>query len=98
MVIVPVARTQVGCIVVVAVAAAGGVGVALISTAAEDTEVQPTEFVTVKVYDPAANPEMVALVPVLVVVTGPGVLVKVHVPVAGKPFKTTLPVTTAHVG
>ena len=41
---------------------------------------------------------MVALVPDPVVVTAPGVLVKVHVPVEGKPFKTTLPVTTAHVG
>ena len=41
---------------------------------------------------------MVLLVPVPVVVVPPGVLVNVQVPVAGKPFKTTLPVDVAHVG
>jgi hypothetical protein len=41
---------------------------------------------------------MVVLVPVPVVVVPPGVLVNVHVPVAGKPFNTTLPVDRAHVG
>ena len=37
-------------------------------------------------------------VPVPVVVVAPGVLVNVHVPVAGSPFNTTLPVAVAHVG
>ena len=32
------------------------------------------------------------------VVVPPGVLVKVHVPVAGNPDKTTLPVASAQVG
>lgn len=41
---------------------------------------------------------MVVLVPVPVVVTPPGDLVKVHVPVDGNPLKTTLPVATVHVG
>ena len=41
---------------------------------------------------------MVVLIPVPVVVTFPGVLVSVQVPVAGKPFKTTLPVAKPHVG
>jgi hypothetical protein len=41
---------------------------------------------------------MVVLVPVPEVVVPPGVLVNVQVPVAGKPFKTTLPVDKAHVG
>ena len=41
---------------------------------------------------------MVELVPVPVVVVPPGVLVRVHVPVAGKPFKSTLPVATVQVG
>jgi len=41
---------------------------------------------------------MVVLVPEPVVVVPPGVLVSVHVPVAGKPLNTTLPVATAHVG
>ena len=38
------------------------------------------------------------LVPVPVDVVPPGDLVKVHVPVAGKPFKITLPVAKAQVG
>jgi len=41
---------------------------------------------------------MVVVVPVPVLVVPPGVRVKVHVPVAGKPFKTTLPVATEQVG
>ncbi len=41
---------------------------------------------------------MVLLVPVPVVVVPPGVLINVHVPVAGKPFKTTLPVAVEQVG
>jgi hypothetical protein len=41
---------------------------------------------------------MVVLVPVPEVVVPPGFLVKVQVPVAGNPLKTTLPVGTEHVG
>jgi hypothetical protein len=41
---------------------------------------------------------MVVLVPVPVVVVPPGVRVKVQLPVAGKPFKITLPVATEQVG
>ena len=41
---------------------------------------------------------MFVLIPVPVVVAPPGVLVNVHVPVAGKLFNTTLPVGIAHVG
>ena len=41
---------------------------------------------------------MVEVTPVPVVTVAPGVLVKVHVPVAGKPFKITLPVAKAQVG
>lgn len=37
-------------------------------------------------------------VPVPVLVTPPGFLVTVQVPVAGKPVRITLPVETAHVG
>ena len=40
---------------------------------------------------------MVELVPEPVVIIPPGVLVKVHVPVAGNPFNTTLPVASAQV-
>ena len=41
---------------------------------------------------------MVEFVPEPVVVVPPGDLVSVHVPVAGKPDKTTLPVATLQVG
>jgi hypothetical protein len=41
---------------------------------------------------------IVVVVPVPVVVTPPGVLVKVHVPDDGKLFNATLPVATLHVG
>ncbi len=41
---------------------------------------------------------MVVAVPVPVEVAPPGLLVKVHVPEAGSPLKSTLPVDTPHVG
>ena len=41
---------------------------------------------------------IVVFAPVPVVVTLSGLRVKVHVPVLGKPFRTTLPVATVHVG
>ena len=47
---------------------------------------------------PAANPDSVVVVPFLVVVDPPGFLVRVHVPMFGKPLNTTLPVATLHVG
>ena len=49
-------------------------------------------------YVPVASPDIVVLVPVPVVVVPPGVLVRVHVPVEGKPLNGTLPVAKAHVG
>ena len=41
---------------------------------------------------------MVVVVPVPVVVTPPGLRVKVQVPVAGNPDKSTLPVASKQVG
>ena len=70
----------------------------MITTLADDADVQPAALVTVKVYVPAGSPLMVVLVPVPVVVVPPGVLVNVQVPDEGKPLKTTLPVATAQVG
>jgi len=40
----------------------------------------------------------VVLTPVPDIITFPGLRVSVHVPVAGNPLKTTLPVDIAHVG
>jgi len=47
---------------------------------------------------PDANPVIVVLIPLPVVVTLPGLRVSVHVPLEGNPFNTTLPVATAQVG
>lgn len=58
----------------------------------------PAALITVKVCEPAPRPVIVVVVPVPVAVTPPGLFVIVHVPVAGNPFKTTLPVDKAQVG
>jgi hypothetical protein len=50
------------------------------------------------VYDPAERPDIVVLIPVPFVVTPPGNLVTVQVPLDGNPFRTTLPVDNPHVG
>ena len=46
----------------------------------------------------AAKPETVVFIPLPVVVTLPGLRVKIHVPDAGKPLSTTLPVCKLQVG
>jgi len=70
----------------------------LITTLAEIAEIHPEALVTVYVYVPAESNVMVELVPVPVVVVPPGVLVKVHVPVAGNPLRITLPVAKVQLG
>lgn len=94
----PVATVQVGWVMVPTTGAEGVTGCVLITTLPEDPDVHPSEFVTVYVYVPGARPDMVVLVPVPVVVAPPGLRVRVHVPEAGNPLSTTLPVETAHVG
>jgi hypothetical protein len=75
----------------------GGPGVDIV-TDADSAEVQPDEFVTVKVKTPPGRFAIVFVVPEPAVVTAPGKRVIVHVPVAGNPLRTTLPVGTAKVG
>ena len=94
----PVATLHVGCVIVPTTGAVGALGTALITTLPDDPETQVAALVTVYVYVPAARPVMVVLVPVPVEVMPPGVLVSVHVPEAGRPLNTTLPVATEHVG
>ena len=65
---------------------------------ADGADEQPAALVTEKVYEPWPSPVIVVVVPFPVVVIPPGFLVKVHVPVTGNPFNTTLPVAKAHVG
>jgi hypothetical protein len=76
----------------------GDAGCALITTPADDTEVHPEVFVTVKVYVPVARSDIVVPVPDPLVVTPPGLRVSVHVPLEGNPLSTTLPVETMQEG
>jgi hypothetical protein len=94
----PVATVHVGWVIVAATGGVGIDGLALITTFADAEEIHPDTLVTVKVYVPAVSPEIVMVVPDPDVVVPPGVLVNVHAPVAGKPFITTLPEGTVHVG
>ena len=75
-----------------------GPGWGLITTSADTDEVQPPELVTVKLYEPGFSPLIVTEVPVELRVMLPGNRVRVHVPVAGRPLSTTLPVGKSHVG
>ena len=75
------------------VGAIGVAGCVLITTLAVALEVQPTELVTVKLYEPAAKPDKVVLAPVPEI--APGLIV--HVP-PGKPLKITEPVAIKQVG
>jgi len=63
------------------------------TTFADDAETHPKELVTVKLYVPAASPEIVVLVPVPAIV--PGLMVQLP---AGKPLNTTLPVAAEQDG
>ena len=73
-------------------------GCTSITTSSEGGEIQPVELVTVKVKVPDGILVMVIDVPEPVLVTAPGFLVIVHVPVEGRPLKIALPVEVAQVG
>ena len=94
----PVDVAHVGCVMVPVTGGVGVEGWALITTLADEGEVHPASVVTVKVYVPGFSPVTVVLVPVPVVITPSGLLFNVHVPVAGNPFRITLPVGIRQVG
>jgi len=89
----PVAKAQVGCVMVPTMGAAGEAEEAMITTLAVATEVHPAALVTVKLFVPGVTPEIVVMVvdPAM----APGFMVQVPV---GKPLKITLPVGMAQVG
>ena len=66
-------------------------------TLPDGTDVQPDIFVTLKVYIPGFNNDIVELDPEPLTEISPGDLVKVHDPVDGKPPIITLPVALEHV-
>ena len=70
----------------------------LITADPNEVEVQPSAFVTVKVWVPELSPLKVVLVPLPLVVVPPGLSVTVQVPDAGNPLKATLPVAKPQVG
>lgn len=94
----PVDTKHVGAVMVPTTGAVGVIGCALMTTFEEATEVHPSELVTVYVKVPEGTFVAVMPVPVPVVVTPPGLRVKVHDPNNGKPLKATLPVASAQVG
>ena len=94
----PVDTAQVGCVIVPGTGASGVGGCTLITTFADDAEVQPFALVTVKLYVPGVSPETVVLVPVPLVIILSGLRVNIHVPVDGNPLRFTLPVANKHVG
>jgi hypothetical protein len=90
----PVDIAQLVCVIVPMIGEVGVVGCAGIIILADAIEVHPDKLVTLKLYVPAARPEMVALVPEPII--PPGLIVQL--PLAGKPFKMTLPVDNVQVG
>ena len=69
-----------------------------ITTSKDEGEIQPLASSTEYVYVPATNPEIVVEAPELGGIETPLELAKVHVPLDGKPVKTTLPVANVQVG
>jgi hypothetical protein len=79
-------------VIVPVIGAVGATGAGLITTLADSTEIHPASLVTLKLYVPGLRFVRVVVVPVPAI--DPGLIV--HVPVAGRPFNTILPVGTAH--
>jgi hypothetical protein len=63
-----------------------------------DEDVHPVPIERLKLYVPGVSPEIVVVVPVPVVRVPPGDRVNDHVPEAGNPLRTTLPVVSVQVG
>ena len=89
----PVATAQVGWVMTPTMGADGVAGCALITMAGVGKEVHPIALVTVKVYEPATNPDLVYVDPEPDI--APGLIIQFP---EGNPFNTTLPVETEHVG
>ena len=81
-----------GWVIVPIIGAVGATGDAFITTSADAFDIHPAGVVTLKLYVPGIRFEMFVLAPVPVI--DPGLIV--HVPDAGRPFNTTLPVVAEH--
>ena len=89
----PVASEQEGWLIVPNNGADGVTGCAFTTAFTENDEVQPNEFVTVKLYVPVATPGIIMLVPLPAML--PGFMIQFP---AGKPLSSILPVANAQVG
>lgn len=86
------AEHDAGWLIVPTIGAVGAAGALFITALADDTEIHPASLLTVKLYVPGLRFEIVVVVPVPVI--APGLIV--HIPVAGNPLSTTLPIGDAH--
>ena len=86
------AEHEEGCVIVPTIGAVGADGATCIITSADARDIHPAALVTLKLYVPGVRFEMVVLVPVPAI--APGLII--HIPVAGRPFNTTLPVVAIH--
>ena len=82
------AEQEEGWVTVPTIGAVGAAGATCMITSAEACDIHPASLVTLKLYVPGARFEIVVVVPVPA--TDPGLII--HVPVAGRPFNSTLPV------
>jgi hypothetical protein len=78
---------EAGCVIVPTIGAVGAGGAICMITSADKRDTHPDALVTLKLYVPGLRFEIVVLVPVPAI--GPGLII--HVPVAGRPLNTTLP-------
>jgi hypothetical protein len=83
-----VAEQEAGCVMVPTTGGVGAAGGSFITTSADAFDIHPGSLQIVKLYVPGARFVIVAVVPFPVI--PPGLMV--HVPVAGRPLSTTLPV------
>ena len=74
------------------IGAVGAEGATCITTSADARDRHPAALVTVKLYVPGERFAMVVVVPVPAI--APGLMI--HIPVAGRPFNTTLPNVAIH--
>jgi hypothetical protein len=79
-------------VIVPTIGAVGAEGAICIITSAEGRDTHPAALVTSKLYVPGLRFEIVVEVPVPAI--APGLII--HIPVAGRPFNTTLPVGEEH--
>ena len=95
---VPVGNPQVGGVIVPTEGALGIGGWVIIVRFADWADIHPIELVTLNVKVPDGKAVRVIPAPEPEMVTPPGFLVKVQVPVVGNPLKTTVPVEVPQVG